>query len=81
MQKTFLICERVNHFHSVTLDEELDIEDIVSKATDNVKLYDAGYEAISDILNKYKEKYGFDYEVKSNDCGTEVLGMDVIEEM
>ena len=46
MQKTFLICERVNHFHSVTLDEELDIEDIVSKATDNVKLYDTGYEAM-----------------------------------
>lgn len=81
MQKTFMLKEIVAHYHTIALDEELDIDEIVEWAKANNKLYDTGYEAISTILGKYKEKYGFDFEVKANDCGTEMLDMDVVEEM
>ena len=81
MQKTFLIAETVTHFHTITLDEELDIDDIVERAKISSKLYDTGYEAIGAVLKQYKDRYGFDYKIKPNDCGTEVLDMDVIEEM
>lgn len=81
MQKTFLIAETVTHFHTITLDEELDINDIIERAKASSKLYNTGYEAIEAILKAYKDRYGFDYNIKPNDCGTEVLDMDVIEEM
>lgn len=81
MQKTFLICETVNHFHTITLDEELDIDDIIERAKPSSKMYETGYEAVESILKAYKDRYGFDYKIKPNDCGTEVLDMDVIEEM
>lgn len=81
MQKTYLICECVNHYHTVTLDEELDINDIIERAKASSKLYDTGYEAIEAILKAYKDRYGFDYNIKPNDCGTEVLDMNAVEEM
>lgn len=81
MQKTYLIRETVNHFHTITLDEELDIDDIIERAKSSSKMYETGYEAVEAILKAYKDRYGFDYKVKPNDCGTEVLDMDVIEEM
>lgn len=81
MQKSYLIRETVNHFHTVTLDEELDIDDIIEQAKSNSKMYEAGYEAVEAILKAYKDRYGFDYKIKPNDCGTEVLDMDIIEEM
>lgn len=81
MQKSYLIRETVNHFHTITLDEELDIDDIIERAKPSSKMYETGYEAVEAILKAYKDRYGFDYKVKPNDCGTEVLDMDVIEEM
>lgn len=81
MQKTYLIREVVNHYHAVTLDEELDIDDIVERVKASSKLYDTGYEAVEAILKAYKDRYGFDYNIRPNDCGTEVLDMDVIEKM
>lgn len=81
MQKTFMLKEVVAHYHTITLDEELDIDEVVNWAKANNKLYDTGYEAVNALLSKYKEKYGFDFEVKANDCGTEVLDMDIVEEM
>lgn len=81
MQKTFMLKELVSHYHTIILDEELDIDKVVNWAKTNSKLYDTGYEAVSALLSRYKEQYGFDFEVRANDCGTEVLDMDVIEEM
>lgn len=81
MQKTFMLKELVAHYHTIILDEELDIDEIVNWAKVNNKLYDTGYEAVEHMLSKYREKYGFDFEVKPNDCGIEMLDMDVIEEM
>ena len=81
MQKIYLIRETVNHFHTIALDEELDIDDIIERAKASSKMYDTGYEVVEAILKAYKDRYGFDYKIKPNDCGTEVLDMDVIEEM
>ena len=35
------------------------------------KRCDTGYEAVSTVLEAYKQKFGFDYKVIPNACGTE----------
>lgn len=67
----YCICEVVRHYHEVDIDEnELDIEEIVEKAKSQASRYDTGYESIESILKKYEDKYGFEYSVKPNYCGT-----------
>ena len=58
MIKKYMIKETVNHWHEFVCDSELDIENIVDKAFDDIKRYETGYEAIADALEKYKEKMG-----------------------
>lgn len=81
MTKKFVIKETVNHYHEVEIDEELDIEDIVACANASSRLYNTGYEALEDKLKQYKERYGFDYNVKPNYCGTEIVNMEVEDEV
>jgi len=81
MNKTYMIKETLNCYHTVILDEEIDIEDIVSKANENKDKYDTGYEAIEAELEYYKQKYGFDYQVKANDCGTDIIEMETMQEI
>lgn len=76
-----MVCEIVRHYHEVELDDELNAEDVVQRATDDSCMYDTGYEAIETYLQAYKDKYGFDYKVKPNACGTEVAEMYVVEEI
>lgn len=79
--KKYMIKETVNHFHEITVDDEIDIEDVVSRASDMQRMFDTGYEAISAILCRYEDKYGFDYKIKPNACGTDILDMEVMDEL
>ena len=81
MTKVYMIKEVVHRWHTVILDEEIDIEDIVSKANENKDRYNTGYEAIEAELEYYKQKYGFDYQVKANDCGTDIIEMETMQEI
>lgn len=81
MIKKYMIKETVNHWHEVVCDSELDIENIVDKAFDDIKRYETGYEAIAYALEDYKNKYSFEYEVKPNFCGTDVISMEVMDEI
>lgn len=79
--KKYMIKETVNHFHEITVDDEIDIEDVVSRASDMQRMFDTGYEAIDAILFRYEYKYGFEYEIKPNACGTDILDMEVMDEL
>lgn len=66
-----MLSETVTHFHEVELSDELDIEKILSMANSLKKRCDTGYEAVETVLKMYQDKFGFDYEVTPNVCGTE----------
>ena len=81
MTKTYEICETVRHWHLITVDDEVNIEDVIKQCNDNLPRYDTGYEAIAYALEDYKNKYSFEYEVKPNFCGTDVISMEVMDEI
>ena len=67
--KKYVIAETVIHYHSIEVDDEVDIYDVVKEA--KPLLHGAtGFEAIEDVLDSYQNKYGFNYTVKPNYCGT-----------
>lgn len=66
-----MLSETVTHFHEVELSDELDIEKILSMANGLKKRCDTGYETVETVLKMYQDKFGFDYEVTPNACGTE----------
>ena len=66
-----MLSENVTHFHEIELSDELDIEKILEMANSLKKRCDTGYEAVATVLNAYKSKFGFDYKVTPNACGTE----------
>ena len=66
-----ILSEIVTHQHEIALSDELDIEKILSMANSLKKRCDTGYEAVSTVLEAYKQKFGFDYKVIPNACGTE----------
>lgn len=79
--KHYMIKETVNHYHEIEVDDEIDIEDVISRASDMQRMFDTGYQAIDAILCRYEDKYGFDYNVLPNACGTDVVDMEVIDEI
>lgn len=81
MTKTYEICETVRHWHLVTVDDEVNIEDVIKQCNDNLPRYDTGYEAIEDVLEDIKDRYGLEFEMKKNYCGTESEGLSVMDEV
>lgn len=77
----YMVRELVELFHEVELDDELNIEKVVNLANENQKLYDSGYEAIGNILLKYKQHYGFEYHVNPRKYGTNTITLDIVDEM
>lgn len=66
-----MLSETVTHYHEVELSDELDIEQILEMANRLKKRCDTGYEAVAAVLEAYKNKFGLDYKVIPNACGTE----------
>lgn len=75
--KRYMVREVVNHYHSIEVDDEVDICSIIKEA--KTLLHQAtGFEAIEDVLYSYYKKYGFDYTVKPNYCGTCSEGLEIV---
>lgn len=75
--KRYVVTETVNHYHMVEIDDELDIEDIVKSARQDIK-NNTGYESLESKLKHYQSLYNFDYSIKPNYCGTSCVSMYVI---
>ena len=71
-----MLSETVTHYHKVELSDEIDIEQVLDKANGLKKRCDTGYEAIATVLEAYKNKFGLDYKVTPNACGTEFESLD-----
>ena len=71
-----MLSENVTHFHEIEMSDELDIEKILEMANKLKKRCDTGYEAVATVLQAYKNKFGFNYAVKPNACGTEFESLD-----
>lgn len=66
-----ILSETVTYFHEVDISDELDIDQIIEMANKLKKRCDTGLEAISVVLEAYQKKFGFDYHITPNACGTE----------
>ena len=71
-----MLSETVTHYHCVELSDEIDIEQILEMANSLKKRCDTGYEAVATVLEAYNNKFGFDYKVTPNACGTEFESLD-----
>lgn len=72
----YVVCEIVRHYHEIDInDDEIDPVDLVEQAKSRANKDNFGYESLKEVLKFYKEKYGLDYEVKPNFCGTEMEDM------
>ena len=81
MQRRYLISETVTHYHEISIDDEIDVEQLVDDASALKRMYDTGYEAVEAILKRYEKQYGFEYAIIPNACGTEIVSMDVSDEI
>ena len=75
--KRYMVREVVTHYHSVEVDDEVDICNVIGEAK-TLLHQTTGFEAIEDVLNGYQNKYGFDYPVKPNYCGTCSEGLEIV---
>lgn len=75
--KKYVIAETVTHYHSIEVDDEVDICDVIKEAKTLLRQA-TGFEAIEEVLNGYQNKYGFDYTVKPNYCGTCSEGLEIV---
>lgn len=75
--KRYMVREVVTHYHSVEVDDEVDICNVIGEAK-TLLHQTTGFEAIEDVLNGYQNKYGFDYTVKPNYCGTCSEGLEIV---
>lgn len=76
--KSFVVKETVLHYHKVEIDDELNIEEVVASARNRQFSDETGYEALNRLLEKFKDRYDFEYSVEPNYCGTETKYMEVI---
>lgn len=81
MSKRIEICEVVKHYHVIEVDDDVDIEELIHDVNYNLSKHDSGCEAISVALDKIKNTYGLDYEIKCNYCGTEIDGLSIVDEV
>lgn len=78
-----MLSENVTHYHCVEFSDELDIEQVLDMANKLKKRCDTGYEAVATVLEAYKNKFGIDYKIIPNVCGTKFEDLNfeyVIEE-
>lgn len=79
--KSYMICETKKFYHLVEVSEEINMEETIKIMDSIADEYDSGYEAVSTVLEKLKNTYGFDYEIKCNYCGTEIDGLSIVDEV
>ena len=73
------LAENVNHYHLVSISDELDLEEIMAEVRMSLSMYDTAHEAMEAILKKYKDKYGYDYRIEPNYCGTSINSVSVMD--
>ena len=81
IMKRIEVCEVVKYYHLIEVDDEVDIEEIIKQANETLSKHDSGCDAIKAQLERLKNRYGFEYEIKHCYCGTEIEGLNVMDEV
>lgn len=80
--KRIEVCEVIKCYHLIEVDDEVDIEELIQLANYESGRHESGCcGAVRTQLDKLKNTYGFDYEIKLNYCGTEVDGISIVDEV
>lgn len=79
--RKYMVCETKKSYHLIEVDEDVNFEEVIHELNDSLSKYDSGCEAISTALDKIKNTYGLDYEIKCNYCGTEIDGISIVDEV
>ena len=77
----YMVCEVVKHYHEIEIDDELEVLDIVNQAETMMDLHDSGVESLIYLLEKYRDKFGFDFCIKADYCGKESVELSVVKEI
>ena len=76
MLKDYVVAETVIHFHLIRAEEDV-VDGAIKAANGLSQSYDTGYEAISKALSVIDA----DYEVMPNFCGTEIVDIEIVNEV
>ncbi len=77
----YMICETKKIYHCVEVSEEVNMEELMDEIESVLHKYDSGCEAITVILERVKDTYGLEYEIKCGYCGTEIDGLSIVDEV
>lgn len=67
--KKYVIRETVDHYHSVVVDDDVDMWEVITNAYADRKMYNTGYDAVRSIMNED----GIPFTLEPNYCGTEIV--------
>lgn len=79
--KKYIVREIQESYHTVCIDDEVDIDDVVNYCNSHEKEFNNGVEAMNSILNSYKELHGFDFNIIAEDGGCTWDGLDIYDEI
>ena len=77
-----LIAEKTVNYYAVDFDDSLEtenIEFICDILNQNIKKMNNFEEGANDLLSKYKNTFGYDYNISK--CGSECLGIELWDEI
>lgn len=78
----YLIAEKVVNYYAVDFDDNLETENvefICDILNQNIKKMNNFEEGANDLLNKYKNTFGYDYNISK--CGSECLSIELWDEI
>lgn len=80
--KRIEVCEVIKCYHLIEVDDEVDVEELIQLANYESGRHESGScGSVRAQLERLKDTYGFDYEIKLSYCGTEVDGISIVDEV
>ena len=79
--KKYVIREIHESYHVITVDDEIDIDELINYCNSHEKQFEDGVNAMECFLNENKIRYGFDYNIGKNEGGDIWDGLDLYDEI
>ena len=73
----YIITETIKRYHLISIDDEIDAETMLDVLRCEQKGYDSITEGLEEVLDKYFQKYGFEYAIRPDFLGTECINVEL----
>lgn len=73
----YIVTETIKRHHLISIDDEIDAETMLDVLRCEQKGYDSITEGLEEILDKYFQKYGFEYAIRPDFLGTECINVEL----